>query len=201
MVLALLLVPVQIDLEARAEPVASVVRRLAEASGTPLLCAPDVGARRVTAIVDDETVETIRARLADAVGAAWVVTPRGHRLEIPPRFRAADLRRHRELREAFVRKALAAVSPPEPTAWTAKEAEAAIRAQKNADDRLRERGFYVSPHGMTNVVPAGRAARRVLALIGPAALADIEWGEKRVWSTRRQGRYSGPLGNSAKLVA
>jgi hypothetical protein len=201
MVLALLLVPPRIDLEAHAEPVASVVRRLAEASGTSLLCAPDVGARRVTAIVDDEKAETIRDRLAQAVGAEWVDTPKGLRLEIPPRLRAADLRRHRQLRETFVREALAAVSPPEPTAWTTKEAEAAIRAQKNADDRLRERGFYVSPHGMTNVVPAGRAARRVLALIGPAALADIEWGEKRVWSTRRQGRYSRPLPNTAKIVA
>lgn len=196
--LLLAFLPAPVTFEAKAETVANVVARLSEVTGTPLLCAPDVGNRRIVAIVRNADPLDFRAHLADAVGGFWIETPKGYRLEILPKKRAEDEQRHKKLRVEWIRQALKEFQKVEPNAWTESEARKQFVARKEEKARAVERGFY--PNENVTTTPATRAAYRLLSAMAPESVADIEWGERRVFTTRVRGRQVSPLPEIAPSV-
>jgi hypothetical protein len=183
----LLAFPVPLSFEAHAEPMTAVVARLAEATKTPLLCAPDVGRRRVIAVIKDAEPEEIRTKLAEAVGAEWVETPKGLKLEITPKRRSAALARHKKLREEWMARAFAQIRVFDSGAWNAAAAKTSLESSGS--------DFY--SYTWTDN-PSLRALRRTLHAAGPSLLTEIDWGQTRYFSTLPGGRYLHPLPLAAR---
>ncbi|MGV3617139.1 MAG: hypothetical protein ACO1SV_17570 [Fimbriimonas sp.] len=200
MFVGLLLLPAKVSLEAHAEPVGAVVARLAEKSGTSLLCASEVAPRRVVIFARNVDPERLRTQLAHAVDAEWVKTPAGLRLEFTSRLRKESRAQHLALRERWVSEALRTAGIPGPSAWTEADAARAIDESEAGVKRRREAGEVWAWWETSRVLPASRAAYRVLREIGPKALGDLAWGERRVWSTRGSGRYLRPLDRPSQAV-
>lgn len=200
MILGLLLLsPASLTFEAHAEPVASIVDRLGKASNTPLLCAPEVGRRRVTAFIKDVPEQEIRNRLAQVTDTEWVQTQKGLRLEATPRIRSAQAKRRRELRVAWIRSLLSKHPRLEAKPWDAPAILKTLQDRKDLQDKNRQ--GRISRVSYVPVSPALRAVNRLLDGLNPELLAEIEWGEKRVFTTRTSGRRVVALPESARSVA
>lgn len=197
--LFLAFLPTPITFEAKAETVSSVVTRLAQVTETPLLCSPEVGRRRVIAVVKNADPLEFRAHLAQAVGAHWIQTPKGPRLEFLPKEESEIEARHRKMRIAWIRRALKEFERVEPEAWTANEARQQLVKRKEEKARAVERGYY--PNENVPATPSTRAAYRLLEAMGPEALADIEWGDRRVFTSRVRGRHVTSLPQDAARSA
>jgi hypothetical protein len=164
---------------------------LSDATGVPLVCAPEMRDEVLLLRVRGAPLSEVRERLAEAAGARWEPEGQGYRLTRPPELEAVQRRLEVTRRTAEVRASLAAATAPLSKPWTPAALKLALPARRESEttgrvDRSWER-----------LDPAVRAFMRCLRDVSPDAVAALGAGDRLLFSNLPVGRER-PLGAGAR---
>jgi hypothetical protein len=164
-----------------AAPVPIVLESLGRSLEMELTAEGAVANREIYVRVTELEPERLLASVASATGGEWRTTRRGRHL-VPDRKRVAEARASvrseqvQQLEKAIAEAGVDSVRSPEETATL--QARLAVIEAEDSPATGRELQQFGRQDAGTRLV------RRLAKVVGPAALADIETGERVVWSLR-----------------